>query len=199
MITVEGIVRFDPERDDVKSVELVRAGEVVTALTSIDPGEVRIAWAGEQAETVWWALRVEGDKVGAPPMESLPSGPIVEFLGPRITNFGAAVDVLTAYHMARGAVRPAAAHTGPIWVVVGEPGAVRGARAAQRAEEALVRLEDLEARLGDDRIEEAEIWDWVPYSDGVSIDHLRRNRAALLRAIAEARARYREILATTGE
>jgi hypothetical protein len=36
----------------------------------------------------------------------------------------------------------------------------------------------------------------VPYSDGVSIEHLRRNRAALHRAIADARSRYLEILDT---
>ena len=41
------------------------------------------------------------------------------------------------------------------------------------------------------------MWDWAPYSDGVSAEHLRRNRPALLRAIEEARARYRERLART--
>ncbi len=131
-------------------------------------------------------------------MEPLPSGPIADFLGPRITNFGDAVEVITAYHTARQRVRPSGAHTAPIWVTVGGSGAIRRALAAPRAEEALLRLDDLEARLGEDRIDEAKIWDWVPYSDGVPIEHLRRTRAALLRAIEEARIRYREILASTG-
>ena len=76
-------------------------------------------------------------------------------------------------------------------------GGPRGAPATPGAAAALRRLDDLERRLADDRIEEARIWDWVPYSDGVSIEHLRRNRAALLRAIEEARIRYRKILAPT--
>ena len=198
VIAVEGRVRYDPERDEVKRVELLRSGEVVPAVASLGRGEIRVEWTGEQRESAWWALRVEGDKLGAPPMEPLPSGPIADFLGPRITNFGDAVEVITAYHTAREGVRPSAAHTAPIWVTVGGSGAARRALAAPRAEEALLRLDDLEARLGEDRIDEAEIWDWVPYSDGVSIEHLRRNRAALLRAIEEARIRYREILGPTG-
>jgi hypothetical protein len=198
VVAVEGRVYFDPERDDVKRVELLRNGEVVPAAPSLGRGEIRVEWTGELRESAWWALRVEGDKVGAPPVEPLPSGPIVDFLGPRIANFGEAVEVITAYHTARGGVRPSAAHTAPIWVTVGGSGAAGRALALARAEEALLRLDDLEARLADDRIEEAEIWDWVPYSDGVSVEHLRRNRAALLRAIEEARTRYREILATGG-
>jgi hypothetical protein len=198
VITVEGHVRYDPERDEVKRVELLRNGEVVPAVPTLGRGEIRVKWEGPQRESGWWALRVEGDKVGAPPMEPLPSGPIVDFLGPRIANFGAAVEAITAYHTARQGVRPSAAHTAPIWVAVGGSGAVRGALAARRAEEALHRLDDLEARLREDRIDEAEIWDWVPYSDGVPIEHLRHNRAALLRAIEAARIRYREILASTG-
>jgi hypothetical protein len=196
-VVVEGRVYFDPERDEVKRVELLRNGEVAPAVPSLGHGEIRVEWVGEQRESAWWALRVEGDKVDAPPVEALPSGLIADFLGPRITNFGDAVEVITAYHTAREGVRPAAAHTAPIWVTVGGSGATRRALAAPRAEEALLRLDDLEARLGDDRIDEAEIWDWVPYSDGVSVGHLRRNRAALLHAIEEARARYREILAST--
>ena len=194
VVAIEGSVYFDPERDDVKRVELLRNGDVVPAVPSFGRGEIRVKWEGELRESAWWALRVEGDKLGAAPMEALPSGPIIDFLGRRIANFGDTVEVITAYHAARDGLRPSAAHTAPIWVTVGESGAARRALAAPRAEEALLRLDDLEARLGDDRIEEAEIWDWVPYSDGVSIEHLRRNRAALLRAIEEARINYREIL-----
>jgi hypothetical protein len=49
-----------------------------------------------------------------------------------------------------------------------------------------------------DRLEGETIWDWVPYSDGVSAEHLRRNRPALVAAIAEARERYRAIRAGGG-
>ncbi len=195
-IAIEGHVLFDPERDDVKRVELIRNGVVVPVVPSVRRGEIRVEWQGEEQESAWWALRVEGDKVGAAPIEPLPSGPIVDFLGPRLMmDATEAVEALTAYHLARGRVRPSLAHTAPIWVRVGKPGGAPRTLAKPRAEEALRRLEDLEQRLSDERIEEARIWDWVPYSDGVSIEHLRRNRAALLRAIEEARLRYREILA----
>jgi len=197
-VAVEGRVLFDPERDDVKRVELIRNGAVVPAVPTVGRGEIRVGWQGEEQESAWWALRVEGDKVGAAPMQPLPSGPIVDFLGPRLMmDPTEAVETLTAYHVARGRVRPSLAHTAPIWVRVGNPGGIPRALAKPRAEKALRRLEDLERRLADDRIEEARIWDWVPYSDGVSIEHLRRNRAALLRAIEEARIRYGEILAPT--
>jgi len=197
-VAVEGRVLFDPERDDVKRVELIRNGAVVPAVPTVGRGEIRVEWQGEEHESAWWALRVEGDKVGAAPIQPLPSGRIVEFLGPRLLmDPTEAVETLTAYHVARGRVRPSLAHTGPIWVRVGKPGWASRALAKPRVEEALRRLEDLERRLADDRIEEARIWDWVPYSDGVSIEHLRHNRAALLRAIEEARIRYREILAPT--
>ena len=53
-------------------------------------------------------------------------------------------------------------------------------------------IDRLEARLAEERIEEQTIWDRVPYSDGVSAAHLRRNRDALLAAIADARARFVE-------
>ena len=43
----------------------------------------------------------------------------------------------------------------------------------------------------DDRIAEIPIWDWMPYSDGVSEEHLRHNRDALLEAIVRARSFYR--------
>ncbi len=200
-VTIEGQVRFDPESDDVREVELVENGVPVAAtVTRVRPGEIRVESQREVRETAWWALRVVGDKVGAPLMEAPPSGAVSDFLATRITNFGDAVEVLTAYHEAREGVRPSAAHTAPIWVRVGPRGGpAERALARPRAEAALERLEALEQRLGDDRIDAEGIWDWVPYSDGVPVEHLRRNRAALLRAIEEARARYREILAPTAE
>jgi hypothetical protein len=75
------------------------------------------------------------------------------------------------------------------------PGSVPSPRAQELARAALARLAALEARLSDEQIEEQTLWDWLPYSDGVSLEHLRRNRPALLAAIAEARARYEALLA----
>ena len=68
-----------------------------------------------------------------------------------------------------------------------------GERARARARDAAARLDDLERRLGDERLAEAELWDWFPYADAVSLEHLRRNRPALLRAITEAREAIAEL------
>ncbi len=194
-VPIEGRVLFDPESDDVTHVELVRNGITVPAeVHRLGPGEIRVERVGELHESAWWALRVMGDKVGARPLEPLPSGVVIDFLAPRITNVGDAVEVLVAFHEARGGVYPAAAHTAPVWVKVGASREADRVRAKPHAEAALARLAELEARLGDDRIEEETIWDWVPYSDGVSLEHLRRNRTALHRAIGDARSRYLEIL-----
>jgi hypothetical protein len=67
---------------------------------------------------------------------------------------------------------------------------------SELAGEWITRLDDIEARLADDRIAEIPIADWFPYSDGVSEEHLRRHRPALLAAIRTARAHYRSLIET---
>ncbi|MBW2373395.1 MAG: CehA/McbA family metallohydrolase [Deltaproteobacteria bacterium] len=195
-VPIRGLVRFDPERDDVKQVELLRNGRAVQAtLIREAPGSIRVELDRELGEAAWWALRVSGDKVGAAPVQRLPSGPVIDFLSPRISNFAEHMRVQTAFHEARGRVAASAAHTGPIWVTVGRTQEAERLRAKPRAEDALVRLDTLEQRLSDEQIGDEAIWDWIPYSDGVSVEHLRRNRTALLRAIRHAKERYRQILA----
>jgi hypothetical protein len=195
-LPIRGRVRFDPERDEVKQVELLRNGRPVPATLVRDaPGSIRVELDRKLDESAWWALRVLGDKVGAASVAALPSGPVSAFLGPRITNFDEHMRIQTAFHLARGRVAPSAAHTGPVWVTVGRDPEAERLRAKPRAEAALLRLDALEQRLSDERIGSEAIWDWIPYSDGVSVEHLRRNRTALLRAIRHAKERYRQILA----
>jgi hypothetical protein len=195
-LPIRGRVRFDPERDDVKQVELLRNGKPVpAALIREGPGSIRLELDRELGEAAWWALRVLGDKVGAVPVAALPSGLLPDFLGPRIANFEEHMRVQTEFHLARGRVAPSAAHTGPVWVTVGRDQEAEHLRARPRAEDALERLDALEKRLTDEQVGDEAIWDWIPYSDGVSVEHLRRNRSALLRAIRQAKQRYRRILA----
>jgi hypothetical protein len=194
-VPIRGRVRFDPERDDVKQVELLRNGRPIPAtLVREAPGSIRVELDRELGEAAWWALRVSGDKIGAAPVSELASGPVVDFLAPRISNFGEHMRVQTAFHEARGRVAASAAHTGAVWVTVGRSQEAERLRAKPRAEDALLRLDALEQRLSDEEIGEQAIWDWIPYSDGVSVEHLRRNRTALLRAIRHAKERYRQIL-----
>ena len=87
-------------------------------------------------------------------------------------------------------LRPSLAHTGAIFIdVAGTPPPA----AAAVARDWIALLDDLENRLGDDRIAEIEVWDWLSYSDGVSVEHVRGQRRSLLEGIAAARAHYNEL------
>ena len=193
-LEITGTVRFDPSRDDVKRVELLRNGEPTPApVERAGPGELRVRVEYDVAESAWFALRVSGDKLGEAPLQAaLPDWAVDA--GDRYMNFREQTERSEAFFAARGRVRPSAAHTAPIWVTVRGSSAATQPRAQQLARAALARLAALEARLSDERIADQTLWDWLPYSDGVSAEHLRRNRPALLAAIAQARERYRAML-----
>lgn len=194
-LVFRGAVRYDPARDDVQQVELVENGQAVALpVERAAPGDLRFELEHEVEASAWYALRVSGDKLGEAPLAPPPSG-VSRRLADRVTNFGEVMDTSAAYFASRRWVRPSAAHSAPIYVDVrGSDPLAEWPRARRLAQESLARLDALEARLADERLEAQAIWDWVPYSDGVSADHLRRNRPALLRAIAEARARYQALL-----
>ena len=194
-IELGATVRYDPARDDVKQVELLRNGEPIPApVEHVAPGSLRVVAADEVSESAWYALRVSGDKVGEAPLAPALPDWLVD-AGDRYMNFREHLERQEAFFAGRGRVRPSAAHTAPIWVTVrGSPAVAAQPRGQQLARAALDRLATLEARLSDERIEAQTLWDWLPYSDGVSLEHLRRNRPALLAAIAEARARYQALL-----
>jgi hypothetical protein len=186
-VVVEARVRFDPERDAPRTIELIRNGAPVAAPTrEIAPGEIHLAAMAEVDEPSWFALRVLGDKLGEAPPEPLGVPEWVLRIAARIAS-GADIDDRDAWLAARSQ-RPSAAHTAPIWVTIrgSRPGDPAGARRW------IERLDALESRLDEDRIADQTIWDGVPYSDGVSEEHLRRHREALLAAIAEARTRWAE-------
>ena len=188
---VRARVRFDPARDDVKQVALIVNGEARPLQPEIvAAGDLRVETEVELRETGWLALRVQGDKVGETPLGPSPPEAANEFLS-KLFDFREMNERIEAAYSERGRVRPTAAHTAAIFVkVAGAP----LPHAIERAEQALARLEDLEARLGEDRLADQTLWDWFPYSDAVSEEHLRRNRPALLQAIREARAHYAAVV-----
>ncbi|MDJ0868436.1 MAG: CehA/McbA family metallohydrolase [Myxococcota bacterium] len=197
-VTIRARVRFDPARDDVRRVEVLRNGVPIEAPPErLGPGELRIEAAHRADASAWYALRVTGDKVGEAPLdEALLTDWQWDLVADRITTFREQEDLREADAAARGRVRASAAHTAAVWVeVAGTPPLAARPEAAERARAALDRLDDLESRLADDRLDDQTIWDWLPYSDGVPAEHLRRNRAALLEAIADARRRYRAVVA----
>ncbi len=193
-VRIAGSARFDPARDDVTQLELVRNGSpVASASQASTPGRIDLATTAQVSESAWFALRASGDKRGEAPLEPMGLPGWVEELAAKVAS-GADLRPREAFAGARS-TRPAAAHTAPIYVRVdGTAPIAEQPRAQQLARAWLARLDALEARLADDRIGEIPIWDWFPYSDGVSEEHLRRNRDALLRAIAVARAAYEQRL-----
>jgi len=67
-VRVRGTVRFDPERDDVQALELLRSGTVVhVARERATPGEITLDAAVELDAGAWLALRAQGMKVDLPP------------------------------------------------------------------------------------------------------------------------------------
>jgi hypothetical protein len=193
VLPVAAWVRFDPARDDVQRVELLRNGEpIAVPVERRGPGELRLHFDHEVEGSAWYALRVSGSKLGETPIPK-PLAGWMQALGDRVSDFREPVARSQAFYSMRERVRPSAAHSAPIYVSVDGLDEEREYRASVRARAALARLEELEVRLTDEHIEDTELWDWVPYSDAVSVDHLRRNRLALLRAIGEARTRYEAI------
>ncbi|MCZ6782403.1 MAG: CehA/McbA family metallohydrolase [Proteobacteria bacterium] len=186
-VSIRGRVHFDPEQDRIDLVELVMNGRVIeTESKPSAPGEILLSAEIPVERSAWFALRSSGGKLGE-------DGPLPE----RIPQW--ALDLFS--NVANGAGGPemsdfrdnmvervSAAHTAAIFV--GVAGASPAAPTAKLAQEWLDRLSELEDRLSEDRIAEIPIWDWIPYSDGVSEQHLRHNRDALLQAIAQARPFY---------
>jgi len=192
-LEITGAVRYDPARDDVQQVELLQNGEPIPApVERVGSGELRLRATYEVAESSWFALRVAGDKVGEAPLPAAPPEWALHGAD-RYMNFREHSERSEAFHAARRRVRPSAAHTAPIWVNVRGSSVAAQPRGQELVRAALARLDALETRLAEDRIEEQTLWDWLPYSDGVSAEHLRRNRPALLAAVAEARERYRAL------
>jgi hypothetical protein len=193
-VRVIATVRTDTGRDRVTRVELIRNGVPVASQTpSRSRGLIRLDESIEVDGAAWFALRVAGEKVGEAPLQPMGVPGWLIDLGEKIAS-GASIAEREAFAAAH-ATRVSAAHTAPIYVsVAGQPPLGWQPGAADRARQWLARLDALEARLADDRIGDLSIWDWVPYSDGVSEEHLSRNRAALLAVIAEAREFYRRRL-----
>ena len=196
-VPVEARVRFDPERDSIEAVELVVNG-VARPLTptAAGPGEQVFETEVEIVEPSWLALRVSGDKVGETPIFGPPPRAALWFFD-QAFDFREVNRRSEEYYASRSRVRPSAAHSAAIFATL--PDAAPTDRAVDRAAEAIARLDDLESRLSDARIEDQTLWDWFPYSDAVPLEHLRRNRPALLRAIAAARERYAALTAQNTE
>jgi hypothetical protein len=190
-VPVSGSVRFDPSREEVSELELIVSGVAVPLpLIREGPGVIRFEHDLPIDRSVWIALRASGDKLNESPPRPMDLPGWLIAIGKNIANGAQGMDERERWVAARSA-RPSAAHTAAVFVTVGgAPPIAQQDRARELARLYLGRLDDVSERLSDEQLPEQPIWDWVPYSDGVSEEHLRRNRPALLESIRQARGFY---------
>ncbi len=189
-VDVQGSVRFDPERDDVKVLELVQAGEVIFSTSErARPGEMHFQLRLPVRQSTWLALRARGEKLGETSVN----------LGADLKATFTFVDrpsnreVYRQVPDKRGP-RPSAAHTAPIYVTVaGTPPIAEQPQASEAARAWLARLDELEALLAEDRL--PKLARFPGHGDGLKMSDLRDGRAQLLKAIASARAAYESFTA----
>jgi hypothetical protein len=186
-VRVRGRVRFDPERDVIEALELVRGGSVVARVESTTSvGEIHLDTTLEIEQTSWLALRAAGTKRGETEIDlhALFSSMLVL---PRSSNS----EVLSTLREGPGD-RLSAAHTGAVFVTVtGMAPLHEQPRAREVARLWLSRLDTLESRLGEDQL---EVWARFPgRGDGIDAATARRSRAELLGAIEAARRHHTSI------
>ena len=166
-VVLEGSVLFDPNQEDVLRLEVVEGGVTVHSLPRTDDsGEIRFKVEHQIQGNSWLAVRSHGDKVGEPQHSS-------------------------------GLFRPldlSAAHTAPVYVTVdGGAPISANARAKDVARRWAARLDDLEARLAEDKI--TYLADRLARHprDVVREEVLQRDRQALIEEIETARRFFAEI------
>jgi hypothetical protein len=182
-VAVHGRVRFDPERDAVETLELVRSGEVVRRVEATEgQGVIRLDTSVTIDRTSWLALRSVGVRRGESPIDLRAMFTTMLVLD-RPSN-----DALLASLPAGPVPRASAAHSGAIFVTVaGTPPLAEQARGREVARIWLDRLRTLERRFEPDQIES---WARFPgRGDGIDRATALANRAAMLEAI-QAAARY---------
>ena len=161
-VLVEGRVRFDPSWDDVGGLEVIESGQVLRSFPRREGmAEISFQFQHEVREASWLAVRATGRKLG-------------EIRPPGIVHLS---------------LRPtSAAHSAPIYVTLkGAPPLSAHPRAKALARMWLARLENLEARLAGDQIENlAKRLERIP-GDIVEEDLLRKNRSALIKEIQKAK------------
>jgi hypothetical protein len=160
-VRVVGRARFDPGRDDVTALELIKEGEVVYTMehsSEIDAIQLDVTLPVE--ESTWFALRATGRKVDARPFP---------------------LD---------GTPRPSSAHTGALYVeVAGTPPLAERPLAAEVSRRFVAELDQLAKRFSPAAIESINgpIAEAVT---GIDAEVGRRDREAVLEAIEAARDFY---------
>jgi hypothetical protein len=155
---LEGRVRFDLNHDDVDHLEVIINGATVKSFPKgSHPGEISFQLPYEFTSTSWVALKAVGGMTD------------------EVTRFPPPPP------------QPGSqAHTAAIYVTIqGAPPLSAQPAAKLLARKWLAKLESLEASFADDQIQ--KLAGAVDTNDGVDLESLHKNRAALLKAIQDAK------------
>ncbi len=181
-VEITGTLQFDPAQDQVHTLELIQNGQVIHTWQASDTSEFH-AFAFELTHPAstpsWFALRSRGRKSNetVPEQNNVPAWVQVGF---DRWIAGGGGEEITEYLQSR-VHRESFAHTSPIYLG-------RTPELDATSQQAwLERLDRLDALLNHEPLDEILIWDWLPFSDGVSAEHLQHNKAELLQAIQLAR------------
>jgi len=162
-VVVEGRVRFDPRRDIVDRLELIVDGEVVKSFPRKGEASEISFQLPYEVPQTSWVALRASGRKTDEATGSFPP-----FFGPS-----------------------SLAHTAPIYVTIqGTPPLQAQPPAKVLARKWLAKLEDLEARLQEDQI---QYLGRPAVNDGVDADTIRKNRAALLQAIQNAKQYFTDL------
>ncbi len=170
-----------------QTLELIHNGETVRSWPVGQSGRFQFSEEITFASPGWVALRTMGRKVGEtkPPARAFPAW--METAFSKWMSGGSSTEV-DAF-LERREWRASYAHTSPIYLILQSGSDTRPKGSADHLLERLVRIE---AMLQNQDFDEVLIWDWMPYSDGVSAKHLKENAPELLTQIREAKERLRQ-------
>ena len=155
-VQITGSVAFDPERDDLVSVEIVQNGHMVERFSRVK-GQAKIEFNVTRRvdASSWFAVRSSGARID----ENTFVNPLI------FSTFLPTSNV----------------HTSPIYVTVkNRPGIEKSAHAKAIAQTYLARLNDLEKILAEDNIEALATKLSQPTMDAVPKEVLLKNRQPLL-------------------
>ena len=176
---VRGELHYDANRDSMQGLELVHNGDVIRAwdLTS-EQGSFQFSEVVSLPSSGWIALRAGGVKLGETLTTSFPA-----WMSAGFSNWMAGANAPEIDELLEGGQpRRSYAHTSPIYVESNDYPQPKVDPTSW-----LTRLDELETMLRREDHQDLLIWDWMPYSDGVSEDHIRLNTSQLLEQIRGAR------------
>lgn len=178
-LRLQGELRYDEDRDAMHVVELIHNGEVIRAWdVSAKLSPFQIDEGVSLSSSGWIALRAKGVKLGETLTTTFPA-----WMSAGFSHWMAGANAPEIEGLLQGGQeRRSYAHTSPIYLESTER-----PRPATDPSSWLTRLDNLERLLKQHNYQDALIWDWIPYSDGVSEDHLKANANQLLEQVSEAR------------